>query len=605
MFNRFGTRFLEAIRDQASRLREQASASLSDAVVALREGRRDSPGRLAVEPVFALAVEAIRRELGYVPYDVQLLAGAHLVNERIAEMATGEGKTLTAALPLLYHALAGKGAVLVTANDYLAERDAKLLEPVFQSLGLSVGVVLSDTAEDDRAHAYRRDITYVTGNQLGFDYLRDRIRQVGNPDLNDRVTRPPYFVLVDEADNVLIDEASTPLVIGGVAPEVAVWRSDAFRWAAKHAGELERDTDFQFNERKKQIDLTEAGRNRVRHFARPPLLRDIGWTLLFEFMERAILVLLEYRADEQYAVREEEVVIVDPFTGRFGEGRRWQAGIHQAVEAKEGLPLSDDHGQAASITIQDLFLSFPKLAGMTGTAHPSEREFKSVYRRKVQVIPTRLPSQRVELPGQVFETLEEKWQAITLDVEEQLAAGRSVLIGTRTIDASEALSRQLTEREIEHTVLNARHLAREAEIVSQAGQPGVVTVATNMAGRGTDIQLHEQVRTAGGLHVILTEMHESRRIDRQLIGRCGRQGDPGSYRFLVSRQDELLETARRLLDRFATRIKPPKTLRDFRATQTAVDRRRLALRTAMLHQERKRLSQLKQSGLDPLLDGVG
>ncbi len=565
-----------------------------------------SDRRLANES-FALASEAIRRVYDIEPYDVQIEAAGHLIRERIVEMATGEGKTLTAILPIVHFAMFGRGCHLITANDYLAARDAEYARPVFELLGLNTASVTADSEQRERKQAYQADATYVTASELGFDYLRDQLEfgPASTRSEPERTVKRPFFALIDEADNILIDEANTPLIIGGLDRPAGESQAAALRWAASIAPGFQEGTEYRYESRERKVVLLMAGRAKARSLESDPQVRQLGWGTRFEMLERAILVLRTFRKDEHYVVRDGEVVIVDEFTGRFGEGRRWQAGIHQAIEAKEGLEVTGDHGQAARITIQDLFMSYPHFAGMTGTAHPSQSEFSKVYRRKVIAVPTRLPSKRHEWRPRRFRRGEEKLAAVVESVRELNSTGRPVLIGTRTIDVSEVLSQKLFEAGLNHVVLNARQLEKEAEIVAQAGLPHRITVATNMAGRGTDIKLDPKVAEMGGLHVILTELHESPRIDRQLIGRCARQGDPGSYQIFVSDEDELLTIASHQgLGGVSKRTVSMDPLGVHRQAQRFVERRKLLLRTAMLQQERKRQKMLMEMGLDPLVDSL-
>ncbi len=496
-------------------------------------------------PAFALVRISAQRTVGMRHFDVQILGGMALFHGAIAEMDTGEGKTLTATLPMYLHALRGKGAHLATVNDYLAARDAQLMGPVYQLLGLSVGVVQTDMSRPQRRTAYASDITYGTAKEFGFDFLRDRlvIRRLKQERLDfldslssNRATggerpvqRDAYFALVDEADSILIDEARTPLIISAIGDKHEASIRATYAWAAEHSPQFEEDEDYEYDHEKKKVELTVKGRQRVRSLDQPPEMDGVGLIDAYEFIERGIKVRRDFLRDQHYVVSDKgEIVIVDEFTGRLAEGRKWRDGIHQAIEAKETIEITVDTGQAARITIQDLFLRYQFLAGMTGTALTSAREFRKIYKTLVVRIPTNRPARRTHLLDRVFPTGDSKWREIVQQIVELHRQSRPVLVGTRTIEKSELLSQMLTDQGISHEVLNARHIAREAEIVAQAGQPGRVTVATNMAGRGTDIKLGQGVADLGGLHVIVTEIHDSARIDRQLAGRSGRQGDPGS-----------------------------------------------------------------------------
>jgi preprotein translocase subunit SecA len=511
--------------------------------------------RLLVE-AFALVREAGRRSLNMRHFDVQLLGGAAVHFNSIVEMQTGEGKTLTATLPMYLAALEGKGAHLATVNDYLAKRDADQMRPLYEMLGMKIGCIQSQMPQPERAKQYKCDVTYGTANEMGFDFLRDRLlkRRISEgqrdlfgqmlgrsgPGSEEPVQGELNFMLVDEADSILIDEARTPLIISALPGEEEEREAEAYRWAAKHAPDFVEDEHFDYDHKDKTLELTLAGRRRVRELPKPDAMDRMPLSTIYEHIERAAKVKREMFRDRQYVVRDGEIVIVDEFTGRLGEGRKWRAGIHQAVEAQENVKITFATSQAARITVQDFFLRYNRLAGMTGTASTSAGELKKIYTCQVIPVPTNKPPIRQKLTTLVFGTAEDKWRAIIEDVVEQHSAGRPVLIGTRTIDKSELLAGLLAERGLEHTVLNARHVAKEAEIVSQAGQRGRVMVATNMAGRGTDIRLGPGVHDLGGLHVICTELHESARIDRQLIGRCGRQGDPGTYRQFLALDDEIL-----------------------------------------------------------------
>ncbi|GIW92543.1 MAG: protein translocase subunit SecA 2 [Pirellulaceae bacterium] len=586
----------------------------------------EPPSRFLVE-AYALVREASCRTTGLRHYDVQILGGIALFFGYIAEMDTGEGKTLTATLPLYLHALAGKGAHLATVNDYLAQRDAELLRPLYELLGLSVGLVLTGSSPEERRTAYAADITYGTAKEFGFDFLRDRLllRRMGvttsdflgegssqrwDVSGEQPVQRGFYFGLVDEADSVLIDEARTPLIIGAIDSQLQERIAAAFAWSASVAPQFVEDEHYHFDHDEKKVELTAAGRQLVRTLPRYGPVRSMGLVDLYEYVERAIKVHREYHRDRQYIVENGEVVIIDEYTGRKAEGRKWRDGIHQAVEAKEGLRVTVPTGQAARITVQDLFLRYRYLAGMTGTALPAAREFRKIYRTPVVRIPTNRPIIRIRWPDKVFGTSQAKWEAIVQEVQELHSQGRPVLIGTRSIDKSQHLSLLLSAAGIPHQVLNAHEIAREAQIVAQAGQRGRVTVATNMAGRGTDIKLGPGVAQLGGLHVIISEMHDAARIDRQLAGRCGRQGDPGTYRQYLALDDEILlngfgpQVAERWKERGARKpLGPwPGISRLFRRAQRRVERRHFRDRAALLYHEKQRKKMQRELGQDPYLD---
>jgi preprotein translocase subunit SecA len=584
--------------------------------------------RLLVEG-YALVREAARRTIKMRHFDVQMLGGIAMFHRSIVEMQTGEGKTLTATLPLYLHALMGRGVSLATVNDYLARRDAQWMQPVYQLLGLSVGIIESQMPQNDRRKAYACDITYGTAKEFGFDFLRDRLllRRIGEgqtdilggmldqhrgPANEKPVQREPYFALVDEADSILIDEARTPLIISALATEEERLAVECYKWSTTVIDQFVEDEDYEYDHEKKTAELTREGRQKVRLLSKPPDLDSVGMVDIYQYIERAVVVHREYHLDRQYVVRDGEIIIVDEFTGRLAEGRKWRDGIHQAVEAKQGVEVTVATGQAARITVQDFFLRFKHLAGMTGTAMGSARELRRIYRCKVLPIPTNRPAVRQRLPNRVFGDADAKWTAIVDEVCRLHATGRPVLIGTRSIDKSELLSKMLSALNIEHQVLNANHIAAEADIVARAGLQGKVTVSTNMAGRGTDIKLGEGVQELGGLHVICTEMHDSSRIDRQLIGRCGRQGDPGTFRQYLGLDDDLLlaglgpDKSKKLKTRGEKSPSPFDHLgRLFRKAQRKVEKRHFRQRKAMMYFEKERKKTQRQMGQDPYLDTPG
>ncbi len=576
---------------------------------------------------FALVRDAADRALDMRHYPVQLLGGIAMHFGSIAEMQTGEGKTLTATLPLYLASLAGKGAHLATANDYLAARDADWMRPLYSLLGVSVGVIQSQTPPSQRRQAYQCDVTYGTAKEFGFDFLRDRIgarqrqetgvdqlaamlgqatsRDAANSDLQPAL----HFVLVDEADSILIDEARTPLIVSSLPGASQSVAEALYRWAAAAAPQFDETTHYDYDHESRAVTLNSSGRQLVRRLTLPGELTDVGMLDLYEHVERAIKVSRDYIRDRHYVLRDGEIVIVDEFTGRLAEGRRWRAGIHQAVEAKESTDISVETGDAARVTIQDFFLQYQRLCGMTGTASSTDHELRKIYQTGVITIPTNRPSQRRQLPDLVFGTAEAKWAAIVDEIEDVRRTRRPVLVGTRSIDKSEHLSQLLREAGIDHQVLNARQLAAEAEIVARAGQPRKVTVATNMAGRGTDVRLDDEVRQLGGLHVVCTELHESSRIDRQLIGRCGRQGDPGTFRQFMALDDDILlaglgpRRAARLA-RLGGRLNGTANhlARHFRRAQANVQRQHFRQRRLLLYNEDQRRKLQLQMGQDPYLD---
>ena len=501
---------------------------------------------------YATVREAAKRVLNMEHYRVQLIGGIILHQGRIAEMRTGEGKTLVSTLPAYLNALEGKGVHVVTVNDYLAKRDAEWMGQVHEFLGLKVGVVLNSMTSEERQEAYKCDITYVTNNELGFDYLRDNM-VIYKEQL---VLRGLHYAIIDEVDSVLIDEARTPLIISGQSGKsTALYemcdllarqmkRGDDVQELTKMdaiMGVVQEETgDFVVNEKDKIINLTAAGMEKVERFFHIDNFADPE---NLEIQHNIILALRAHNLmfrDKDYVVKDDQVLIVDEFTGRIMPGRRYSDGLHQAIEAKEHVKVKRESKTLASITFQNFFNLFDKKCGMTGTALTEETEFREIYGMDVVVIPTNRPVIRKDLQDAVYKTKREKLNAIVNAVEEAHATGQPVLVGTITIEASEELSRMLTKRGIQHKVLNAKFHELEAEIVADAGVHGAVTIATNMAGRGTDIKLDDEARAAGGLKIIGTERHESRRIDNQLRGRSGRQGDPGESRFYISLEDDLM-----------------------------------------------------------------
>jgi preprotein translocase subunit SecA len=550
----------EALRDKTSEFRQR-----------LADGARLDD---LLPEAFAAVREAASRTLGMRHFDVQLIGGMVLHDGRIAEMRTGEGKTLVATLPAYLNALPGEGVHVVTVNDYLARRDAGWMGKVYSFLGMSTGVTVTGQSPEEKRAAYQADITYGTNNEYGFDYLRDNMAFT----VRDRFMRGRNYAIVDEVDSILIDEARTPLIISGAVDE----RSDLYvkMNALVPALELQEEEegpgDYTLDEKNRQVFLTEAGHEHVEQLLNRNGLLKAGESLydaanlnLMHHLNAAMRAHLLFHRDDQYIVQDGQVIIVDEFTGRTMPGRRWSEGLHQAVEAKEGVQIQNENQTLASITFQNYFRTYNKLSGMTGTADTEAYELQQIYGLEVLVIPTHRPMIRKDMGDLVFLTTEEKFGAIMEDLRDCQQRGQPVLVGTASVETSEYLSGLLNKAGIKHAVLNAKQHAREAQIVAQAGRPGTITIATNMAGRGTDIVLggsleaefatldepdeatvgklradwerrHEQVLAAGGLHIIGTERHESRRVDNQLRGRSGRQGDPGSSRFYISLQDNLM-----------------------------------------------------------------
>lgn len=481
---------------------------------------------------YAVVRETAHRKLGQRHYDVQLVGGIVLHQGKIAEMKTGEGKTLTATLPLYLNALAGKGAHLVTVNDYLARRDAGWMEPIYNHLGLTVQALQNSMNDIERKRAYECDILYATNNELGFDYLRDNMKFR----LEDYVQRDQVFAIVDEVDSILIDEARTPLIISGPSDEGSKLYTDADRIVRN----LKKGVHYEIDEKEKTVILTEEGNDYAESAWGIKNLYAIENIKLLHHTNQSLRSHVLFRRDVDYVVKDGEVLIVDEFTGRILAGRRYSDGLHQALEAKEHVPVERESQTLASITLQNYFRLYKKLAGMTGTAATEAEEFHKIYKLDVISIPPNRPLVRLDQSDLIFLTKNAKYQAIIKDVQERNAKGQPVLIGTIAIETSELLSDILTQHGIVHDVLNAKQHAREAEIVAHAGEPGHVTIATNMAGRGTDIKLTPASVEAGGLYILGTERHESRRIDNQLRGRSGRQGDPGESRFYISLEDDLI-----------------------------------------------------------------
>ncbi len=481
---------------------------------------------------FAVAREAARRTVQMRPFDVQVLGGLVLHEGKIAEMKTGEGKTLAATMPIYLNALAGKGVHLVTVNDYLAGRDAAWMGPIYQFLGLTVGVIIHGMDDDERRIAYHADVTYGTNNEFGFDYLRDNMKF----SLDDYVQRDFFYAIVDEVDSILIDEARTPLIISGASDE----STDKYARVNQVIPHLRKDRDYKVEEKSRTSILTEEGVATVEGLLKVQNLYEPRNMEILHHVNQALRAHTLFKRDVDYLVKEGKVIIVDEFTGRVMPGRRYSDGLHQALEAKERVKIEQENQTMASITFQNYFRMYAKLAGMTGTADTEAEEFGKIYKLEVLVVPTNMPMIRTDHSDVIYKTEKEKFNAVIEEIKELHQARRPVLVGTISIEKSELLSTYLTRAGIKHHVLNAKNHEREAEIVAQAGQAGQVTISTNMAGRGTDIKLGEGVAELGGLHILGTERHESRRIDNQLRGRSGRQGDMGSSRFFLSLEDDLL-----------------------------------------------------------------
>ncbi|MGP4078920.1 preprotein translocase subunit SecA [Pseudalkalibacillus sp. R45] len=481
---------------------------------------------------FAVVREAATRVLGLRPYPVQIMGAVSLHEGNISEMKTGEGKTLVATLPVYLNALTGKGVHVVTVNEYLAARDAEEMGQLYNYLGLSVGLNVTGLSKEEKKEAYNADITYATNNELGFDYLRDNMVLYRE----EMVQRPLNFAIVDEVDSILIDEARTPLIISGNAAK----STELYRIANQFIHQLKKDEDYTLDIKTKNVQLTEEGMSKAESFFRVENLFDISNVSINHHINQALKAHVIMHRDTDYVVQDDEVVIVDPFTGRLMAGRRYSDGLHQAIEAKEGLQIQRESMTLATITFQNYFRMYNKLAGMTGTAKTEEEEFRNIYNMNVVVIPTNKPIARIDNADYIYKTQEGKFRAVVNEIAERHKKGQPVLVGTVAVETSELIAQMLKKKGVPYNVLNAKNHGREAQIIEDAGQQGAVTIATNMAGRGTDIKLGEGVIELGGLHIIGTERHESRRIDNQLRGRSGRQGDPGSSQFYISMEDELM-----------------------------------------------------------------
>jgi preprotein translocase subunit SecA len=608
---------LEACTDDELKARAHA--------IRLKARQGDSLNSLLVE-AFALVREAAKRTIGQRHFDVQILGGIAIHNRCIAELETGEGKTLVATMPVFLNALPGKGVHVVTVNDYLARRDAEWMAPIYKMLGMSVGCIQTGQQDGARRAAYACDITYGTAKELGFDFLRDELKRLklggdghrksfeqvflGRGDTMEGekpVQRTHQYAVVDEADSILIDEARTPLIIGA-NNQPTQEEAAAYYGADQLAATLVRTKDYKYDPMERKAELTAPGRRKVQAVAAHSAFVSLTVDNLYEYVERALRGQIAYLRDRDYVVVDGEVVIVDEFTGRMMPGRQWQDGLHQAIQAKEKLEITLETITAARVTVQDFFKRYNKLAGMTGTASTDAAELRRIYKVGVFKVPTNRPGRRTWLPDRVFSSEEEKFRAVADQIIEWNKQGVPVLVGTRSIEKSEKLSTLLAAAGIEHQILNAKNHEIEAQIVAQAGQMSRVTVATNMAGRGTDIKLGEGVAELGGLHVIGTERHESRRIDRQLAGRCARQGDPGMAQFFVSLEDEIVEAfgekpAARLRKRYKGRGEMTSVYwrRVIRRAQHKKERQHFRDRKLLMHYEKQRAEMRKNMGLNPVL----
>lgn len=532
-------RRLEKMADKVFKYEDQMAALTDDQLKAKtvefkeRYQNGESLDSLLYE-AFAVVREGAKRVLGLFPYKVQVMGGIVLHHGDVPEMRTGEGKTLTATMPVYLNALSGKGVHVVTVNEYLSERDATEMGELYSWLGLSVGINLATKSPMEKKEAYECDITYSTNSEIGFDYLRDNMVVRAE----NMVQRPLNYALVDEVDSILIDEARTPLIVSGAN---AVETSQLYHMADHYVKSLDKD-DYIIDVQSKTIGLSDSGIDRAESYFKLENLYDIENVALTHFIDNALRANYIMLLDIDYVVSEEqEILIVDQFTGRTMEGRRYSDGLHQAIEAKEGVPIQDETKTSASITYQNLFRMYKKLSGMTGTGKTEEEEFREIYNIRVIPIPTNRPVQRIDHSDLLYASIESKFKAVVEDVKTRYQKGQPVLVGTVAVETSDYISKKLVAAGVPHEVLNAKNHYREAQIIMNAGQRGAVTIATNMAGRGTDIKLGEGVRELGGLCVIGTERHESRRIDNQLRGRSGRQGDPGESQFYLSLEDDLMK----------------------------------------------------------------
>ncbi|MDW0116980.1 preprotein translocase subunit SecA [Sporosarcina thermotolerans] len=521
------------VESHAAEMEQLSDEQLKEKTAEFQERVANGETIEEIQPeAFAVVREASRRVLGMYPFRVQIMGAAALNEGNIAEMKTGEGKTLTSTLSVYLNALEGKGVHVVTVNEYLASRDANEMGELFEFLGLTVGLNLNSLSKEEKREAYTADITYTTNNELGFDYLRDNMVLYDEH----KVQRPLHYAVIDEVDSILIDEARTPLIISGQAAKSA----ELYRLANRFVMTLKKEEDYSYDESTKGVVLTESGVDKAEKAFGIENLFDLQHVTLNHAINQSLKAHASMHIDVDYVVQEGEVVIVDSFTGRLMSGRRYSDGLHQAIEAKEGLEVQNETMTLATITFQNFFRMYDKLSGMTGTAKTEEEEFRNIYNMNVIAIPTNRPIARDDRPDLIYASMDGKYKAVAEDIRERHKKGQPVLVGTVAIETSEIISNYLKKYGIPHNVLNAKNHGREADIILEAGQKGAVTIATNMAGRGTDIKLGEGVQDLGGLAVIGTERHESRRIDNQLRGRSGRQGDPGVTQFYLSLEDELM-----------------------------------------------------------------
>lgn len=540
------------IVDQINNLEEKyvnkSDAELREMTFIFKEQLEQGEPLTSIIPdAFAVVREASKRVLGMRHFDVQLIGGLVLTEGNIAEMPTGEGKTLVASLPSYVRALEGKGVHVITVNDYLAKRDYELVGQIHRFLGLTVGLNIPMMEPDEKKEAYNADITYGVGTEFGFDYLRDNMAY----SLADKVQRPYHFAIIDEVDSVLIDEAKTPLIIAGKMPS----NEELHRIAAMLAKRFKKDEDYDFDDETKATSLTDKGIEKVEAAFNIDNLYDLEHQTLFHYVIQAVRAHVMFKRDVDYIVKEDKIELVDMFTGRILEGRSLSDGLHQAIEAKEGVTITDENKSMAQVTIQNYFRMYPRLSGMTGTAKTQEKEIREVYGMEVVQIPTNRPRQRIDQPDLIFSTQEAKYKYVAAEVKKRHEKGQPILIGTTSILQSETVADYLNKEKLTFQLLNAKTVEQEVELISQAGQKGRITVATNMAGRGTDIMLGDGVHELGGLYVIGTEKHESRRVDNQLRGRSGRQGDVGESRFILSIEDDMFRRyAKEEVEKFSAKM---------------------------------------------------
>lgn len=612
-------KLVRRVMDSSKLLIEISNEELRLRALGCRHGMRFGSERdLSLIEVFSLVREISARTHSIRHHAVQIDGALAMADGCVAEMRTGEGKTLTSLMTVTYLALAGRGCHVLTANEYLAARDCEYARPVLDYFGLTAAVLDLRNTEQDRAACYRASVTYGSEKEFGFDFLRDRLETVCDADTtsdlsssrSDRIIQGEHaYALIDEADSILIDQASTPLIISLPRPHIAD-ELELLHWCDQYASELLADSDFALEPRTQSARLTQRGCRRVRLTSRPAPIGHLSSEAIFRQVEKSLAARHFFQENKEYLVIDGRLEIIDQGTGRVLPGRKWRDGLQQAIEVRAGLQLSDSIGTAARVTLQSYLNKYEFVCGMTGTASEASNELHAVYRLRVIRIPGHRPCRLQALRPRIFINSEQKWRALVDDLQQVTSLGRAALVGTTTIESSERCAAELRLRGLEVQVLHARHHADESVIVGQAGQPGRITVATNMAGRGTDIKLHPSVRDAGGLHVVISEMNRSARIDRQLAGRAARQGDPGSFQIFVSLQDELLTVLgqdriarlRRQARGGATGELDGRWLKYFQQAQRLSERRGERERRQLMRQERSRHDALIPLGLDPYVE---